>query len=86
MMQLFIIILLVLSSYCLAKPNGGLIIKIDVDVQSDDGQHGHKSVELVKDEIVDRDEHKDGDGGDWRSLIKSKKLGKIHKEIRIIAQ
>ena len=80
MAQLLIIILLVLSSYSLAKPNGGLILKIDVDVQFDDGQHGHKSVEVVEDDVVDREEHEDGDGGEWRSLIKRKKLGKIHKK------
>ena len=44
--QIVLVALLMLSSYSSANPNDDLTIKLDVDINSDNGQHKHQSFEL----------------------------------------
>ena len=83
MKELLVVTLLALGSHSSAKPNSGFIINLDVDVHSDNGEHVHKSVEVVDDDIVARDvlsRYRDGDKdgikGKWRQLKRNTTLGK----------
>ena len=51
-----------LLSYCLGKPNEVPTIKLNVDIHTNDGQHTHKSVELVGGEVLQSSEENEGIG------------------------
>ena len=51
-----------LFSYSLEKPNEVPTIKLNVDIHTNDGQHTHKSVELIGGEVLESSEENEGIG------------------------
>ena len=60
--QLVVATVVLLASFCLATPKDGPIIKLNVDIHTNDGHHTHKSVELVGGEVLESSEENESVG------------------------